>query len=576
MQSISDPRQQQLFDPFERIFSPLAYKTIQNGWQGLFRHVILELLPAEILAGEFHPDHGRPTKELYSMAGLIFMSEFLDWNTTQAAEAYMFRSDISYALNLKSEPQSMSTRTIERYQKLFRENDLANGIMNDVTSRLVELLEQNVSEQRLDSTHVFSDMASFGRTRLMGVTIKRFLTQVIRHSNETYEALPEELRERYKPSQARLFADTAKGKENRRLLRQQVAEDMYTLVEHFVDDDNFNKRQTFKMLCTVFKEQCDIVEDKIEIRKKTGGSVIQNPSDPDATYDGHKGPGYQVQIAETCSEDNEVQLITCGIPQTASDSDTQVIGQVCESLEESGRLPEQMLADTLYGSDDNVQKSAKHGIELLSPVSGKYPVEGKLTIGDFTVDEKTETVTACPAGYTPSKSIHNPETGKTRTMMAAEYCNTCVLKKDCPVKRARRGYRFDHTAKQRRLDKRRRDEDSDEFRKVYSKRAGIESTNSGIKRRTGMSRLRVRGEVSVYQAIVLKLAGWNILQAARTRKAREYVKKQIERVCSLPGLSENQGILHLSGVKSLRVMMFICCTIINSHQAAFQPLLQAV
>jgi len=146
MRNIKNPGQQQLFDPFERIFSPLAYKTIKNGWQGLFRHVILELLPAEVLAGEFHPKIGQPTKELYSMAGLIFMSEFLNWKTEQAAEVYMFHTDIWYALNLKSEPQSMSTRTIDRYQKIFRENDLANGIMTDVTSRLVKLLEQNISE----------------------------------------------------------------------------------------------------------------------------------------------------------------------------------------------------------------------------------------------------------------------------------------------------------------------------------------------------------------------------------------------------------------------------------------------
>ncbi len=36
---------------------------------------------------------------------------------------------------------------------------------------------------------------------------------------------------------------------------------------------------------------------------------MQNPSDPVATYDGHKGPGYQTQIAETCHLENEVQLI---------------------------------------------------------------------------------------------------------------------------------------------------------------------------------------------------------------------------------------------------------------------------
>ena len=69
--------------------------------------------------------------------------------------------------------------------------------MHEVTCRLVELLEHDISRQRLDSTHVFSNMASFGRTRLLGVTVKRFLTQVKRHAPEAYDALPEELRARY-------------------------------------------------------------------------------------------------------------------------------------------------------------------------------------------------------------------------------------------------------------------------------------------------------------------------------------------------------------------------------------------
>lgn len=576
MRNIGDPRQQQLFDPFERIFSPLAYKTIRKGWQGLFRHVILELLPAEVLAGEFHPEIGRHTKELYSMAGLIFMSEFLDWKTEQAAEAYMFRTDIWYALNLKSEPQSMSTRTIERYQKIFRENDLANGIMNDVTSRLIELLEQNVSEQRLDSTHVFSDMASFGRTRLMGVTIKRFLTQVIRHNNKTYEELPEELRLRYKSSQGLLFADTAKGKENRKLLRQQVAEDMYTLVELFVDDDKFNERTTFKALCTVFKEQCNVIEEKVEIKKETGGSVIQNPSDPDATFDGHKGQGYQAQIAETCADSNETQLITCVIPQTASDSDTQVIEQVCKVLEESDLLPKQMLADTLYGSDDNVQKCAQHEFDLISPVSGKPPKPGKKTIGDFKVDEETEIVIACPAGYTPVKSTYNKKTGKTRTDMSAEHCFSCEFRKICPVRKVKHGYRLYHTSKQRRLDKRRRYEKTDAFRKVYSKRAGIESTNSGIKRRTGMSRLRVRGKGSVYQSMILRVAGWNILQGAKTEKALEYVRQQMAGLCQHPDKGVIRGLSYIFGLRRPLLMRFIDRSKINADWLVLRPARQVV
>jgi len=190
MITIKDPRQEQLFDPFEHLFSTLAYKTIRNGWQGVFRHVILELLPAQTVAGKFHPVMGRPTKELYSMAGLVFIMEFEDWTKEEAAQAYMFRSDLWYALNQEPGLHSMCVRTLERYQEIFRKCELAKSVMHDVTLRLVEVLEQDITKQRLDSTHVFSDMATFGRTRLMGVTIKRFLTQVKRHGREVYDALP--------------------------------------------------------------------------------------------------------------------------------------------------------------------------------------------------------------------------------------------------------------------------------------------------------------------------------------------------------------------------------------------------
>ena len=529
MINISDPRQNNLFDPFEHLFSPLGYKTIQNGWQGVFRHVVLELLPADVLSGEFHPTVGRPTKELYSAAGLTLVMEFMDWTKEEAAQAYMFRSDLWYALNLEPGLHSMSVRTLDRYQAIFRENELAQSVMHDVTARLVELLELDVSTQRLDSTHVFSDMATFGRTRLMGVTIKRFLTQLKRHDRAGYDALPGELLERYQPSEHQLFADMMKGKEGRKLARQQAAEDMHALIERFADDERINNRSTYKALCLVFEQQCDVVEEKVKVKAKTGGTVIQNPSDPDATYDGHKGPGYQAQLSETCGEENDVQLITSAIPQTASASDADAVEKVREDLKESGLLPGELLADTLYGSDENVRASDADGIELTAPVPGKTPDGETLNVGDFEVDEETETVTACPAGHAPETSAHNAETGETRTVMPAGTCDGCPQKERCPAKQTRGGSHYEHSAKERRLGERRRNETTDAFRERYNKRAGIEATNSGIKRRTGMSRLRVRGKASVFHAIIMKAAGWNILQAARSKKMKGYIRGITER-----------------------------------------------
>ena len=172
---IVDPRQNRLFDPFEGIIPSAGQRIISSGWQGVFRHVLLKLMPVGELAQHFSRDLGAPTKELYSMAGLVFVTDFLDWTAQEATEAYIFRSDVQYALNLEPGVE-ISSRTVERYQKLFREDELAAQVFHDVTIGLAEKLELDISRQRLDSTHVFSHMASFGRTKLMAVAIKRFLT----------------------------------------------------------------------------------------------------------------------------------------------------------------------------------------------------------------------------------------------------------------------------------------------------------------------------------------------------------------------------------------------------------------
>ena len=62
------------------------------------------------------------------------------------------------------------------------------------------------------------------------------------------------------------------------------------------------------------------------------------------------------------------------------------------------------------------------------------------------------------------------------------------------------------------------------FRTRYRRRSGIESTNSGLKRRTGLGRLRVRGRARVFQAIYLKITGWNILRAAACATMRKLVQ----------------------------------------------------
>src|SRR3954449_11320404 len=417
-----DPRQNRLLDPFQGIIPPAGLKIIGSGWQGVFRHAILEVMPVGELAKHFSDSLGAPTKELYSMAGLVFLADFFGWNAQEAVEAYIFRSDVQYALN--TEPgATLCTRTLERYQQLFRDNDLAATVFDKVTTKLVAALDLNVSRQRLDSTHVFSHMASFGRTKLMAVAIKRFLTQLRRHDIDAYAALPEDFRRRYAPAQARLFAG-AKDAEARARCRQRAADDLGSLIDRFADRPDLAKRSSYKALITIFNQQCERSGAKVVVKAKTGGDCVQNPSDLDATYDGHKGPGYQVQLAETCAPTNEVQLITAALPETACHPDGAAVTPMLDQLEEGGRLPAELLADTLYTGDENVEAAAARGVDLVGPVPGRAPgsVPGALTVDDFGWDERTGAVDACPAGHRPTSSSRDAETTTTRVEMPASAC----------------------------------------------------------------------------------------------------------------------------------------------------------
>ena len=173
----------------------------------------------------------------------------------------------------------------------------------------------------------------------------------------------------------------------------------------------------------------------------------------------------------------------------------------------------QLFADTHYCSDENIRAVADRGVELVGPVPCGSLIDkdvDRLNVDDFNIDEQTEEIICCPAGHKPVSSIHDKQTGKTKTVMPSSTCRQCEFRKECPMEKCRDGYCLYHTAKQRRLAGRRREENTDVFRDRYRIRGGIEGTNSGLKRKTGLGQLRVRGRPAVFQAIYLKIAGWNM------------------------------------------------------------------
>ncbi len=122
MKTIELPSQQRLFDPFEGVIGPMGRKMIDNGWQGLFRQVLLEQIPVGLICEGLSDCQGRPSVELHAITALLLIREFQGWTVPQTHEALLFRTDIQFALN--SEPGTEITqRTIERYIARIQSNE---------------------------------------------------------------------------------------------------------------------------------------------------------------------------------------------------------------------------------------------------------------------------------------------------------------------------------------------------------------------------------------------------------------------------------------------------------------------
>ena len=66
-------------------------------------------------------------------------------------------------------------------------------------------------------------------------------------------------------------------------------------------------------------------------------------------------------------KEESLNLITHIEIEPAHESDANALIPAIESSKERGLAPEEVLADTLYGSDENSQKAEKLGVEVVSP-----------------------------------------------------------------------------------------------------------------------------------------------------------------------------------------------------------------
>lgn len=522
-------KQQQLFDPWGSM-SPKRRQMLDRSWPGLFRQYILPELPVSELRPFFNAGFGRPTKDLYTVVGVLILQQTHDLTDQEAAEQLAYNIQWHYALNISEESDSakyMCPKTLWNMRTIVAEHGLEDTVFNAGTQKLADVFGVDTDKQRIDSIHIQSNMRRLGRITIFSKAIHRFLKNLKRHHPLHFETVENALVDKYFSEKALACFAMVKPSQSQNTL-ETVSRDLYGLIKQFKDWDDVRTMHSFKLLQRILDEQCIVSTcgDKTEVTVKEAKQIpsdsLQNPSDPDASYSGHKGQGYQVQVMETYTDTDDAEekaqtlnLITHVDVERAHQSDANALIPAIESAQKKERGPQELLADSLYGSDENIKAAKGKGVAVISPPMG-IEKKGQLGLSDFRL-EKSGKVASCPQGHAPISSTRK----KTRYCAAFDiaYCTNCPNQAICPAKSGKKAFYLRFTDKQLRIALRRSAVDTDEFKDRYRWRAGVEATMSQFDRRTGVKRLRVRGLKAVRFSATLKALGLNILRAAAVMAA---------------------------------------------------------
>ncbi len=538
----TDP--QATFASLNVLLSPKKIARLEKShWAGGFRNKALPVLLAneQTFRPLFCEDNGRPNKPVAATLGLLILKETFDLTDEAALDNFEFNNAWQYALNIDPEEAHLCQKTLHNFRVKMsaaeQEGTLAySALFDEIVRAIIQDRGLKIGRQRLDSTHIRSNMAVLTRLGLFTQTITAFLKKLNKQHPRLFAALPRRLRERYIDREG-YFADSPSSDSRRRL--SQCAADVWRLVDCFRAQRSVSGMPSYLRLKRLLEEQCTIEDEaptdpdgdgpesvpvrlKDPKKEKIPPTSLQG-SDDDATY-GHKGKGYQAQVAETCEPENPMQVVTHVSTEGAHQSDQHAAIPVLDDLEQKGCKPDTLLADTNYGRGRNIVDAAARGVDLVSPSCGPKPKtdQGDLVLDDFAFSSDGQRIEHCPMGQEPAEQGACSR-GRRYARMDPKRCGRCGWPGRCPARRGARdtSVTLRWSPSSGATWARRHRERTKEFKDDYRLRSGVEATNSEYKRPYGGGHLRVRGSPAVERTVKFKVMALNISRWTKpARKAR--------------------------------------------------------
>ncbi len=533
--------QQKLFGVDTQL-SPSLRNRLTSSWAHLFKAEVLPILfKNEDQYAMLYGNTGRPNFSVARLLGLCLLQELNNLSDQQALDTFSFDIRWRYALDVSDDEDYLSRRSLVEFRRRLADKDpdmkLVRNVFDNIRDSAIKKLDLSASNQRLDSTHIISNIRVRGRIDLFTNTITLFLKSL---DEEHFSRIPQSIQQWHSDNPEGWFG---LGPAEIKVKLGELAQYLYALILIFEKDNDLISGEPYQLLVRLFNEQCEFTNGqssneehpKVQVKKKSEGATLQSPYDPDASC-GHKGSGYSLHIAETCNNVEKTEIITDYEVHGAARSDIGKTLSVIERLDDAGLKPETLFADGGYPSVPSALKVVEQDIEFMTPVN-RGRLQDDIISRDLFKFGSNGLATECPMGHKPIDHrilSHNNKTGSSlHAIFDGDTCRSCSMLDQCPVRAPNHrnkdcqardtvgDFRLEITPEIRLRDHMYSIQQTTEWKDRYRIRSGIEATNSELKRSHGIGKLRVRRLAKVCFAVACKVIACNIKRWAKAQAALE-------------------------------------------------------
>ena len=301
--------QQKLFGIDTKLSSSLRNR-LETSWAHLFKTEVLPILSKnEDRYAMLYGKTGRPNFSVARMLGLCLLQEFNTLTDQQALDAYSFDIRWRHALDVDEGGDYLSRRSLVEFRRRLAAKDpemtLVRNVFDHIRDSAIRKLGLSTREQRLDSTHIISNIRTRGRVALFSNTLRVFLRSL---NEDQLARVPKKIRQWHTTEPEGWFG---LGPAEQKVKLEQLAQYVYKLIVLFAKDEQVKSSEPYQLLERLLREQCEFKKSsgpdggsskgkELQVKKRPEGETLQSPYDPDASY-GHKGSGYSLHITETCN-----------------------------------------------------------------------------------------------------------------------------------------------------------------------------------------------------------------------------------------------------------------------------------